>query len=272
VRTFLSQYWFFTTLIVAVAAALLLVGCNAHSPIIDDLFIPLPPSGEVINSPRHPPPPKQEKIVIVQEEVIKPPDVDWAGIYQGLPRDSKGAVDWMRALDEKTLTLKPGVDPAAEPASTKDSEIVFVPEGNPGKTATFRHATHTQWLTCKNCHNTVFKKRDDNLQFTHDEMETGKYCGACHFKVVVVQSGCKGCHSGKKPATGATPAPAEAPAAAAPAKAPAKAPAAVPGKASTKTPAVVPGKTSTGTPPAIPAKEPAKAPAKTPPTKTAGAS
>jgi len=220
------------------------------------------PEYAIKNSPRHPPPPKQEKILIVQEEVIKPPDVDWAGIYQALPRDSKGAVDWMRALDEKTLTLKPGIDPAAEPASTKDSEIVFVPEGNPGKAATFRHATHTQWLTCKNCHNTVFKKRDENLQFTHDEMETGKYCGACHFKVVVVQSGCKGCHAGKKPATGATPAPAEAPAAAAaaPAKAPAKVPAAVPSKAPTKTP------------PKAPTKTPPKAPAKTPTTKPAGAS
>ena len=80
---------------------------------------------------------------------------------------------------------------------------MFAHEGNPGKAATFRHATHTQWLACKNCHSSIFKKRDDNLQFTHDEMETGKYCGACHFKVVVVQSGCKGCHAAKKPA-GAT--------------------------------------------------------------------
>ncbi len=184
----------------AVTAASLLVGCNARHPLLDDLFIPLPPSAEIKNSPRHPPPVKQEKIVIVMEEVIKPPDVDWTGIYQALPRDSKGAVDWMRALDEKTITPKPGIDPITEPASTKDSEIVFTPDGNPGKAATFRHATHTQWLSCKNCHSTIFKKRDENLQFTHDDMEAGKYCGACHFKVVVVQSGCKGCHAAKKPA------------------------------------------------------------------------
>lgn len=180
--------------------AWLLVGCNPHGPLIDDLFVPLPPSAEVKNQPRHPPPAKQEQIVIVQAEVIKPPDIDWTGLYQGLPRDNKGAVDWMRALDEKLVTPKPGIDPAAEPASTTDSEIVFTPDGNPGKSATFRHATHTQWLSCKNCHSAIFKKRDENLQFTHDEMETGKYCGACHFKVVVVQSGCKGCHAAKKPA------------------------------------------------------------------------
>ena len=177
-----------------------LAGCNTHNPVLADLFIPLPPSAPVSNSPRHPPPAKQEQIVIVQEEVIKPPDIDYASIYQALPRDKKNAVDWMRSLSENLITPKPGLDPAAVPAKTTDAEIEFVPDGNPGKAATFRHATHTQWLSCKNCHNSVFKKSDENLQFTHDEMETGKYCGACHFKVVVVQSGCKGCHAGKKPA------------------------------------------------------------------------
>jgi c(7)-type cytochrome triheme protein len=191
------------SLIVALAMVLVLVsplpGCSPQGPIMSDLFVPLPPSAPVKNLPRHPPPAKQEQIVIVQEAVVRPPDVDWSGNYQGLPRDSKGAVNWMLALDEKLITPKPGIDPVAEPASTLDSEIVFTPTDNPGKSATFRHATHTQWLACKNCHPVLFKKRDENLQFTHDEMEAGKFCGACHFSVVVVQSGCKGCHAGKKP-------------------------------------------------------------------------
>jgi c(7)-type cytochrome triheme protein len=188
-------------LVLAIAVVLLLPGCNPQGPLLSDLFVPLPPSAPVKNLPRHPPPPKEQPIVIVQAEVIKPPDIDWTGIYAALPRDSKGAVNWMLALDEKTITPKPGIDPVAEPASTLDSEIVFTPTDNPGKAATFRHATHTQWLACKNCHPALFKKRDENLQFTHDDMEEGgKYCGACHFKVVVVQSGCKGCHPGKKPA------------------------------------------------------------------------
>jgi c(7)-type cytochrome triheme protein len=139
-------------------------------------------------------------MVIVQEEVVRPPDIDYAGIYQTLPRDGKGVVDWMRAMSENVITPKPGIAPEAQPAKVIDSEIQFVPDGNPGKAATFRHATHTQWLSCKNCHNAVFKKSDENLQFTHDEMEAGKYCGACHFKVVVVQNGCKGCHAVKKKA------------------------------------------------------------------------
>jgi c(7)-type cytochrome triheme protein len=168
--------------------------------LLTDLFVPLPPSGEVKNLPRHPPPPKVQPIVIVQEEVIKPPEVDWSGIYQALPRDKKGMVDWMRALDEKTITPKPGIAADAVEAKVMDGDIEFFNNGTPGKTATFRHATHTQWLSCKNCHPAVFKKADENLQFTHDDMDAGKYCGACHFKVVVVQSGCNGCHVKKKAA------------------------------------------------------------------------
>ena len=106
----------------------------------------------------------------------------------------------MRALDEKLITPKAGHRSGGRAGLDPDSEIVFTPADNPGKSATFRHATHTQWLACKNCHSGVFKKRDENLQFTHDDMKAGKYCGACHFTVVVVPSGCKGCHAGKKPA------------------------------------------------------------------------
>ncbi|HEX6570396.1 MAG TPA: c(7)-type cytochrome triheme domain-containing protein [Steroidobacteraceae bacterium] len=187
--------------VVALTCLVLMLGCNSGNPLLADLLVPLPPTAPVKNLPRHPPPPKVVPIVIVQEEVIKPPEIDWSGIYAALPRDGKGNVDWMRTLDEQLITPKPGIDPDAAPASTTDSEIVFTPADNPGKSATFRHATHTQWLSCKNCHSGIFKKRDENLQFTHDDMEQGKkYCGACHFTVVVVPSGCKGCHAGKKPA------------------------------------------------------------------------
>jgi c(7)-type cytochrome triheme protein len=188
------------TVLVFIAGLFAVVGNQPQAGLLDNLFVPLPPSAPVRNAPRHPPPAKQQPIVIVQEEVIRPPDIDWTALYASLPRDSKGAVYWMQALDEKLITLKPGIDPATEAASTLDSEITFVPDGNPGKSAVFRHATHTQWLSCKNCHPTLFKKRSENLQFTHDDMDAGKYCGACHKKAVFVPGGCKGCHAGKKPA------------------------------------------------------------------------
>lgn len=182
------------------AAGLLAAGCNSSHPLLADLFVPLPPSAEVRNAPRHPPPVKVAPIVIVREEVIRPPDIDYAAIYQALPRDSKGIVDWMRALDENTITPKAGLAPEAEVAKIYDSEIEFFNTESPEKKATFRHATHTQWLSCKNCHPALFKKRSENLQFTHDDMDAGKYCGACHSKVVVLQGGCKGCHARKNPA------------------------------------------------------------------------
>ena len=186
-------------LLAALAGALLLGGCNPQSPLLTSIFVPLPPSTKVQHPPRHPPPPKKEVVVaVVKEEVFVPPPIDWNANYLLLPRDSKGAVDWMRALSENLITPKPGIDPAAEEAPTEEEEVEFVPKDEPSRAVTFRHATHTQWLTCKNCHSAIFKKRSDNLQFNHEDMDAGKYCGTCHFKVVVVQSGCKGCHMKKK--------------------------------------------------------------------------
>jgi len=115
-----------------------------------------------------------------------------------LPRDDKGVVDWMRALTEQIITPKPGIDPEATEASTTDEEIEFIPKDKPTRNVTFRHATHTQWMSCKNCHSGIFKKKSENLQFTHDDMDAGQYCGACHGKVVVVPGGCYGCHVKKK--------------------------------------------------------------------------
>lgn len=183
------------------AVAGLLVGCNTQSPTFSSILVPLPPASSKSRPPaRHPPPPKPVVLEVVVEQVQRPPEVDWNAIYAELPRDNKGTVDWMRALTEQTIKPKPGIDPEAPEANTTDDEVVLTPTGNPSKYVTFRHATHTQWMSCKNCHPAIFKKKADNVQFTHDDMDAGKYCGACHGKVVVVPGGCYGCHVKKKAA------------------------------------------------------------------------
>lgn len=177
----------------------LLAGSAAQGSVLSGIFVPLPPSTPKTRPPpRHPPPPKPVVVELVLEEVQRPPEVDWNAIYAELPRDDKGVVDWMRALTEMTITPKPGIDPEATEASTKDEEVEFIPNDKPSRNVTFRHATHTQWMSCKNCHSAIFKKKSDNLQFTHDDMDAGKYCGACHGKVVVLPGGCYGCHVKKK--------------------------------------------------------------------------
>jgi c(7)-type cytochrome triheme protein len=180
------------------AAVALFSGCSPNSPTLAGIFVPLPPSTKTKNPPRHPPPAKPEVVTLVMDDVVVLPTIDWNAIYLELPRDGKGVVDWMRALSENTITPKPGIDAATPEASTTDEEVEFIPREKPSKNATFRHATHTQWMACKNCHPAIFKKKSDNLQFTHDDMDAGKYCGACHGKVVVVQGGCNGCHVKKK--------------------------------------------------------------------------
>ena len=46
-------------------------------------------------------------------------------------------VDWMRALDDKVVTPKPGIDAQAEPAHTTDEEIEVFREALTGVRAFF---------------------------------------------------------------------------------------------------------------------------------------
>jgi c(7)-type cytochrome triheme protein len=59
----------------------------------------------------------------------------------------------------ETVRIKPLEDRPAPPA------------------ARFSHWSHNQYH-CYSCHPSVFPKK--NKGFTHEEMEAGKFCGACH--------------------------------------------------------------------------------------------
>ncbi len=169
---------------------------NSETSLFDKLFIPLPPRTEIKRNLRRQPFVKQQLTIIVEDAPAKPEPIDWQAIYRTLPRDDEEVVDWMKALTDKLINPKPGIDPKAENWDPEDAEVEFIPKKK--SLVIFRHATHTQWLTCKNCHPAIFKKKADNMQFTHDDMDDRKYCGVCHDKVVFLQSGCNACHAKKK--------------------------------------------------------------------------
>jgi c(7)-type cytochrome triheme protein len=60
--------------------------------------------------------------------------------------------------------------------------------------AYFPHSSHTQWLSCKNCHMTIYPFRRNPA--TMKEMKKGKSCGVCHGKKKVAFSlkACGRCH------------------------------------------------------------------------------
>ncbi|MDO8774096.1 MAG: cytochrome c3 family protein [Burkholderiaceae bacterium] len=191
----------------------LMAACSAMDstrPMLALLF-DIPPPGQ---EPPSEPAPRQPRrtvreapsIVISKEYVemmealIKagePPN--WPAIFKKLPKDDEDNIDWMAALESKAIAPSGVIDAKAkDEGKTTDDDIELATSGKPVRYVTFSHGKHTQWLTCANCHNAIFKREAGSAKITMEDIDNGKYCGVCHDKVAVAQpSGCKGCHKVK---------------------------------------------------------------------------
>jgi len=138
-------------------------------------------------------------LAIAAEKAKLPPPANWAEMYQRLPKDDDDNIDWMAALTDKTVTPSGVIDAKdKDPGKTSDDDIELSTSGKPKRMVVFSHAAHTQWLTCTNCHNAIFKREAGNATITMEAIDDGQFCGVCHDKVALAQpSGCKGCHKVK---------------------------------------------------------------------------
>jgi len=84
-----------------------------------------------------------------------------------------------RSLSGWVLLLAVALVPMAVFAIPESVRIPVVEDhdGEPEHPALFDHWTHDQYR-CYACHPGIFPQR--KLGFTHDDMDKGLYCGACH--------------------------------------------------------------------------------------------
>ena len=66
--------------------------------------------------------------------------------------------------------------------------------------ALFRHWKHQKTYKCYVCHARLFSKYEKATDITHERMDQGKYCGACHDGRVAFQPhaddvDCEVCHA-----------------------------------------------------------------------------
>jgi c(7)-type cytochrome triheme protein len=59
----------------------------------------------------------------------------------------------------------------------------------------FPHESHTQWLACENCHESIFVAKKGGNPMTMTDIFLGKYCGVCHDKVAFSTYACERCHN-----------------------------------------------------------------------------
>lgn len=68
------------------------------------------------------------------------------------------------------------------------------PNGTPPNAALFRHGRHDQF-DCSTCHPSLFPMW--KAGFTHQEMDAGRFCGACHDGTAAAginELDCESCH------------------------------------------------------------------------------
>lgn len=150
----------------------------------------------VAHDPRRQPyeKPKPPPVVEMKEEA---PRTDWVALLAELPKDAGGATDWVRALEQKLIEPKAGLDPKAEEQPVLDLQVELEPKEMPDFKATFPHKTHTLLLACTNCHTGIFQMEKGADPITMEKILSGEYCGRCHGKVAFeVPSGCVRCHLG----------------------------------------------------------------------------
>jgi len=117
----------------------------------------------------------------------------WEQALELLPKDYKKKADWAAAVEQGLIRPRAGADPNTQYVKTFQYDFIM-PAEKPKNEAYFPHSAHTQWLSCKNCHMTIFPYKRNPA--TMKEMKKGASCGACHGKknVAFSLSNCKRCH------------------------------------------------------------------------------
>ncbi|MFZ3072429.1 MAG: cytochrome c3 family protein [Thermodesulfobacteriota bacterium] len=134
----------------------------------------------------------------VSPEIRTPDDLPPA--LRPLPKDKFGYPDWTASFIAGLV--KPRSD--LESAETEDAgegvldlDVVFRINDRLMFDVLFPHKTHTQLLSCSNCHPSIFKEKKGANQFTMYDVWNGQYCGRCHGKVAFQPKGyenCRRCH------------------------------------------------------------------------------
>lgn len=210
-----SPYWRRLLQGLVVVSLALLAACSAPNPKSNSLLallFDIPPPGQELSSEPPPRPPRRtvpssgpeiviskEYVAMVESLVKEGPPPNWPELFKKLPKDDEDNIDWIAALKDKLIAPRGSIQfDGPDEGKTTDDDILLNTSGKPARYVTFSHGKHTQWLTCTNCHNAIFKREAGTAKITMDDIDNGKYCGVCHDKVAIAQpSGCKGCHKVK---------------------------------------------------------------------------
>lgn len=139
--------------------------------------------------------------VRVADDGIHDPTNDAVNVLQqpheamsGFPRDGQNIIDWVQVLDQGLINPRKSLH-GDEEMFPADFDIIFRNTGSMPYVR-FPHRPHTEWLTCLNCHPSIFLPQKGGNPVTMSAIIQGEYCGVCHGKVAFPPTmNCGRCHS-----------------------------------------------------------------------------
>lgn len=120
----------------------------------------------------------------------------WPEVAKLLPKAADNSVDWTAGIKAKIIAPRPGFDPTDPEQAPLDLDLELNTSSNRLYAAFFPHNAHTQWLSCGNCHPSIYplRQRGETEVMTMAKINAGKSCGVCHGTVAFPTTACKRCH------------------------------------------------------------------------------
>ena len=115
-----------------------------------------------------------------------------------LPREGAGNhIDWVAAI--RTGAIRPRARVGSQGSMELLDRDVLMVETKSMPYVTFPHLAHTEWLSCRNCHDWLFKAELGANDISMTDIARGRSCGLCHGKVAFPATECFRCHNGPRP-------------------------------------------------------------------------
>lgn len=111
-----------------------------------------------------------------------------------LQTDTSGnKVDWARSLEYGFIEPRGSLKEDYAPQVLEST--VLMRNTMPMRYVRFPHKTHTQWMSCETCHDSIFIAEEHANPINMRKILDGEYCGICHGAVSFPLTECDRCHN-----------------------------------------------------------------------------
>lgn len=118
----------------------------------------------------------------------------WQSLSSNWSLDAFGQPDWAALLRNKKILPRASVYNTDEEMVVWDHDILYK-ETAEMPWVKFPHGTHSQWLSCENCHDGFFSQKAGESDISMGTIYSGEHCGQCHGRVAFNLHNCERCHS-----------------------------------------------------------------------------